>query len=490
MQVKSILSTFLFIFLITVPLTKSKAQEQIPFFDLWSSFKEERIKDRLFKHEDLIPMVKAYSTLPDFEVSQIGYSFEGREILLLKIGHGDTPILLWSQMHGDEPTATMAILDVCKFFAQSDSLDYFKNKIKNELSIYIIPMLNPDGAQIYKRRNALDIDLNRDAMMLESPESKILKQVRDSLNPKFGFNLHDQSAYYTAGAENKPAVISFLAPAYNEAKDINDVRANAMRLIQIMNRLVQSKLPGNVGRYNDTFEPRAFGDNMQLWGTSTILIESGYLPGDPEKQYNRQLHFAMFLDAFQNIANKRYLFESLHEYHDIPFNQRRAHDLIVRGLKYPYQQKFPVIDVSWQRTETFNSDYRKGYYKATISDIGDLSTMWGFEELDASQYEYVAGKILKGAWKDMQNMKVIDIIRSGHSWVLAKSQPDQESASKLPLQIILHERDFKNEIKISRNPGFFLHMNGQAKIYIHNGIKYELDELANILGEKTLADYY
>src|SRR5690606_11294264 len=109
-----------------------------------------------------------------------------------------------------------------------------------------------------------------------------------SLNPKFGFNLHDQSAYYTAGAANKPAVISFLAPAYNEEKDINDVRANAMRLIQIMNRFVQSKLPGNVGRYNDTYEPRAFGDNMQKWGTSTILIESGYLPGDPEKQYNRQ----------------------------------------------------------------------------------------------------------------------------------------------------------------------------------------------------------
>ncbi|MBK7428176.1 MAG: hypothetical protein IPI60_14740 [Saprospiraceae bacterium] len=224
MQVKNILTAFLFFFIVTVPLTESKAQEQIPFFDLWPTFKEEKIKDRLFKHADLIPMVKAYSTLPDFEVSQIGFSFEGREILLLKIGHGDTPVLLWSQMHGDEPTATMAIMDLCKFFAQSDSLDYFKNKIKNDLSIYIIPMLNPDGAEIYKRRNALDIDLNRDAMMLESPESKILKQIRDSLNPKFGFNLHDQSAYYTAGAENKPAVIAFLAPAYNEEKDINDVR--------------------------------------------------------------------------------------------------------------------------------------------------------------------------------------------------------------------------------------------------------------------------
>ncbi|MBK7428177.1 MAG: hypothetical protein IPI60_14745 [Saprospiraceae bacterium] len=229
---------------------------------------------------------------------------------------------------------------------------------------------------------------------------------------------------------------------------------------------------------------------MQKWGTSTILIESGYLPGDPEKQNNRQLHFAMFLEAFQNIADNQYLFESLHEYHEIPFNQRRAHDLIIRGLKYPYQDKYPVIDVSWQRTETFRSDYRKGYYKATISDIGDLSTMWGFDEFDATQYDYVEGKILKGAWKEMQHMKVIDIIRSGHSWILAKSQPEQEAASNLPLQVILHERDFKNDIKISRNPGFFLQQNGQLKVYIHNGVKYDLQELANILGDKTLADFY
>ena len=48
-----------------------------------------------------------------------------------------------------------------------------------------------------------------------------------------------------------------------------------MRVIANMNKVIQRYARGQVGRYSDEFEPRAFGDNMQLWGTSTILVESG-----------------------------------------------------------------------------------------------------------------------------------------------------------------------------------------------------------------------
>ena len=48
-----------------------------------------------------------------------------------------------------------------------------------------------------------------------------------------------------------------------------------MRIIAKMNQIIQGYARGQVGRYNDEFEPRAFGDNMQKWGTSTILIETG-----------------------------------------------------------------------------------------------------------------------------------------------------------------------------------------------------------------------
>ncbi len=64
-----------------------------------------------------------------------------------------------------------------------------------------------------------------------------------------------------------------------------------MKMIVRMNRLLQLFIPGQVARYADDHEPRAFGDNVQKWGTTLILIESGGYQGDPEKQYIRQAEF-------------------------------------------------------------------------------------------------------------------------------------------------------------------------------------------------------
>ena len=36
---------------------------------------------------------------------------------------------------------------------------------------------------------------------------------------------------------------------------------------------------GQIGRYDDEFEVRAFGDNLTLWGTPVVLIETGAVPG-------------------------------------------------------------------------------------------------------------------------------------------------------------------------------------------------------------------
>ena len=130
--------------------------------------------------------------------------------------------------------------------------------------------------------------------------------MRDSLDAEFGFNLHDQSRYYNAERTAKPATISYLAPAYNYEKEVNEVRANAMKVIVHMNSILQKYAPGQVGRYNDDFEPRAFGDNIQKWGTSAILIESGGYYNDPEKQFIRQLNFMSILSAIFVIGNETY----------------------------------------------------------------------------------------------------------------------------------------------------------------------------------------
>ncbi|MGI9542228.1 MAG: M14 family zinc carboxypeptidase, partial [Cyclobacteriaceae bacterium] len=70
----------------------------------------------------------------------IGKSVEQRNLYRVSAGIGKTQVLLWSQMHGNEPTATMALMDIFRFL-DSDPL---ANKLLQNLRLHFIPMLNPD----------------------------------------------------------------------------------------------------------------------------------------------------------------------------------------------------------------------------------------------------------------------------------------------------------------------------------------------------------
>ncbi|MFK7979400.1 MAG: hypothetical protein AB8G86_05435 [Saprospiraceae bacterium] len=81
---------------------------------------KKRVTHRRFKHQDIIPLIERLAA--PFIVSKARKSMEGRAIYQVKIGTGTTKVLLWSQMHGDEPTATMAMMDIFNFFTKDDEL--------------------------------------------------------------------------------------------------------------------------------------------------------------------------------------------------------------------------------------------------------------------------------------------------------------------------------------------------------------------------------
>ena len=219
----------------------SSAQEKELYKELYNSyedFNEESIEKRRFTQVEIQPLIEKFKEKENFEVAKVGESIEGRPLQLISTGEGEVDVFLWSQMHGDESTATMAIFDILNFL-DSEAFSEEKEEMLKKVKLHFLPMLNPDGAQRFQRRNLLGVDINRDALRLQSPESKTLKRVRDSLDADFGFNLHDQSTYYNAERTPKPATISYLAPAYNYEKSINDVRAAAMQVIVQMNNILQ-----------------------------------------------------------------------------------------------------------------------------------------------------------------------------------------------------------------------------------------------------------
>ena len=48
----------------------------------------------------------------DIDCRLVGHSFSGLPINCLSMGSGPIKVLMWSQMHGDESTATAAVLDI------------------------------------------------------------------------------------------------------------------------------------------------------------------------------------------------------------------------------------------------------------------------------------------------------------------------------------------------------------------------------------------
>ncbi len=64
-----------------------------------------------------------------------------------------------------------------------------------------------------------------------------------------------------------------------------------MKLISQLTEVLEDYIPGHIAKYNDDFEPRAFGDNFMKWGSSLILIESGGWKNNYEKSFVRKINF-------------------------------------------------------------------------------------------------------------------------------------------------------------------------------------------------------
>lgn len=448
-----------------------------PFFEYYKSFRQEGLEQRRITQQDILPMIQSLRYLQGFTVSKAGESVEGRDIYLVKVGKGKTNVLLWSQMHGDEPTATMALMDIFQFLKQENGpLDSIRQQLLDELTIWFIPMLNPDGAEVYQRRNALWIDLNRDALSLQSPEAQLLKSVRDNIQADWGFNLHDKNILYSAGKSSKPATISFLAPPFDEEKSENASRSRAMKLIVEMNETLQEYIPGQVGKWSDEFEPRAFGDNMQKWGTSTVLIESGGYKGDPEKQYIRKLNFIAIMQGLHSIATGSYSSKDLADYATIPPNERYLFNLLIRNVKLAVKGQEYMADIGINRIEKPGRGPQAFYYKSSIEDLGDLSVFYGYEELDAGGLQAVPGKVFPETFKNLEELKKKDIhqlLSSGYTSVKLKSLPAEEY-TRLAINILPEEAEESGSISIEARPDFVLQENGQVRYAIVNGFIYDL----------------
>lgn len=354
-------------------------------FTTYNTFACDVIPSCYFTQSEMLQWIQPYRALDSFRERQVGTSAEGRPLTLYSIGTGPTSILLWSQMHGDEPTATMALIDIMSWFMKN-STHPKAHLLQERLTIHMVPMLNPDGAERFSRRTAYNIDLNRDAQSLKTPEARILKHLHDSLRPTVCFNLHDQDPRLTVGTTKKFTALALLAPAFDETNSDSPTRLRAKRVASLIATVASEFIPGHIARWNDTYEPRAFGESIQQWGTSIILLESGGWKNDPYKFFLRKMNTVVLLSSFFALATGEYQQVPLAIYETLPVNAELGFDYIVRNALYsPQSTVDPIrIDVGLNIDRIYKKEEKSWETIVRVMDMGDLTPFIAYEEIDGT----------------------------------------------------------------------------------------------------------
>lgn len=107
---------------------------------------------------------------------------------------GRPTVLLIGQQHGDEPAGAEALLVVARSLAQGPLAPLLE-----ALNVIVLPRANPDGAQSGQRATASGIDLNRDHLLLRTPEAQAIAGL-----------MRDYAPMVVADAHEYPAVAPYL----------------------------------------------------------------------------------------------------------------------------------------------------------------------------------------------------------------------------------------------------------------------------------------
>ncbi len=385
------IASFFLLFLLPLNMLAQTTKE---LADIWERQHVSRILPSDVRHKDLKDYLEELKK-GGLSVAEVGRSVSGKEIYQIEFGKGPLKVFLWSQMHGDEPTATSSLIDLFAVL-QKNRDDPWVVKIAESMTIRAVPMLNPDGADQYIRRNLQGLDVNRDAINLKSPEARLLKKLRDDWSPHIGFNLHNQNSRTTAGESFRQAAMSFLVVYGDAAKTPSEGHERNIRLAAAMIKAIEGYIPGQIGKYDDEFTPTAFGDNFSAWGTPTILIETGGLHGRSE-MFLVKLNFIAIAAALKALADGTERAFDPQVYERLPENTSgRLMDVIFRNcsiLVGKAKDDPPMLADIVTGDIGVNAERRRASFPVPmiVRRIGSLTGVVGLEEYDARDF-YVIGR--------------------------------------------------------------------------------------------------
>lgn len=101
----------------------------------------------------------------------------GTDVAALDASRRPTVVLI-GQQHGDEPAGSEALLVVARELAQG-----LLEPMLDRINVIVVPRANPDGAEAGARATANGIDLDRDHLLLQTPEARALAKLVRNYRP-------------------------------------------------------------------------------------------------------------------------------------------------------------------------------------------------------------------------------------------------------------------------------------------------------------------
>ena len=329
---------------------------------------------------------------PSFEPYISGKSYSGNDIFALKWGGGPIKILAWSLMHGNETSAFRSFGQI-DYFLRSNQLAESLNK---RVTIVYIPVLNPDGAFDFIRRNHQEIDINRDARSNQTEEMRFFKSVFSTFKPQYALNLHDQRSIFGINGKRDGVRLALCIPqvsvSYLKSESL-EYNRNSLR--QIVNDVFTNVNYDDLAlwsHFNEAYYSKAIGEWMQEAGVRTLLLESGVSGLDYNRSESVLNLSAFILSYFFLLSKKDDSGLSTPSSWELPKNEPLLRYVILRNCQVNRDELLFTTDIALQYVEYLESGELK--YKLVVDDLGDLSDLIGRQEFqDISIFASTSFKI-------------------------------------------------------------------------------------------------
>lgn len=153
---------------------------------------------RVTSYDSLQAFLKEVGSVARVHIEPLAKSRTGKTLSVAKVSSSEIfgqdaskiRVLLFAQQHGDEHTGKEALSMLLTKFASGELKDLLAS-----MDLLVVPQMNPDGSELFQRRTSDSIDLNRNHLLLTSPETKALHDLFYEWMPEVALDVHEYTSF-------------------------------------------------------------------------------------------------------------------------------------------------------------------------------------------------------------------------------------------------------------------------------------------------------